>query len=610
MDTAHMHKLTKIKLTVIFSIILCSQPLFAGEGGSPVVSWRFVIIGLFGGLALFLYGMGKMSEGMKKAAGNKMRSILGSLTRNRMIALIVGAFVTMVVQSSSATTVLLVSFVQAGLMSFTQSLGVILGADIGTTITAQLIAFKLTDYALLMIAVGFGLRLVAKADDIRNIGEFILGFGILFYGMKLMSDAMEPLRTYPGFINSMKGLENPLLGILAGTVFTALVQSSGATAGIVIVLAHQGLVTLEAGIPIIFGANIGTCITAGLASIGTSREAKRVALAHVLFKIAGVMIFIFWIPGFAELIRGLAVKFDSDIARQIANVHTIFNVSLGMIFIPFTTFFARLIKRLLPDKEEAADIKLRTRHLDETSISSPALAIDLARAEISHMAETLGLMLKAIIIPFMSDETLIRKEGLAKVEIELLIKEIPTRDELFPQLTLLEGIDMREEEIDFLDEKIGEFLIQIARQEASEDQANEVYGMISISNDIESIGDLIHRNIVRLIAKKRGLDIDFSDEGKEELMIYHHKACRQIALLQEAFAERNLEKATKIMASERKYLDMEAQYRMKHLERVRYDRKESIDTHEVHMELMDLLKQIIVYSSNIAKTFLLKCGPV
>jgi len=493
-------------------------------------------------------------------------------------------------------------------MSLSQSLGVILGADIGTTITAQLIAFKLTDYALLMIAVGFGLQLVAKADDIKNIGELILGFGILFYGMKLMSDAMEPLHTYSGFINTMKGLENPLLGMLAGTIFTALVQSSSATAGVVIVLAHLGLITLEAGIPIIFGANIGTCVTAGLASIGTSREAKRVALAHVLFKIAGVMIFIFWIPGFAELIRGLAVKFGSDIARQIANVHTVFNVSLGIIFIPFTAFFARLIKRLLPEKEEA-DIKLRTRHLDETSISSPSLAIDLARAEISHMAETLGIMLKAIIIPFISDETLIRKEGLAKEEMELLIKEIPTQDELFPQLTLLEGIDRREEEIDFLEEKIGEFLIQIARQEASEDQANEVYGMISIANDIESIGDLIHRNMVLLITKKRELDVDFSDEGKEELMIYHQKVCRQIALLQEAFAERNLEKARKIMASERKYLDMEAQYRVMHLERVRFDRKESIDTHEVHMELMDLLKQIIVYSSNIAKTFLLKCGP-
>jgi phosphate:Na+ symporter len=609
MIIGRLKKQAALPLSVIFFFLLFANTLYAGEESIDSISWGFLIIGLLGGLAFFLYGIEKMSDGLKKAAGNKMRSIIAALTRNRIIALLVGAFVTMVMQSSSATTVMLVSFVQAGLMSFAQTLGVILGADIGTTITAQLIAFKLTDYALLMIAVGFGFKIFAKTENTRNIGEAILGFGILFYGMKLMSDVMKPLRTYPGFLDVMQELENPFLGLLAGTLFTSLIQSSAASIGVVIVLAQQGLITLEAGIPIIFGANIGTCITAGLASIGTSREAKRVALAHVLFKVAGVMIFIFWIPGFAALIRTLAGKFGSDIARQIANAHTIFNVSLGIIFIPFTNLFAGLIQRLLPDREEEAGIKLETWHLDENTISSPALAIDLARAEISLMARALGRMLRAVIIPFMSDEKFIRKEGLTREEIELLIKEIPIQDEFFPQLTLLEGIDLREEKIDFLDEKVGEYLIKIVRQGVSVDQADEVYGMISIANDIESIGDLIHRNMVPLIAKKKDLDIDFSDEGKEELMIYHQKVCRQIDLLKEAFAEIDLEKARNIMAKERKYLDLEAQYRVKHLERIRHDRKESVQTHEVHMELMDLMKQIIVYSSNIAKTFLLKCQP-
>lgn len=609
MIIGRLKKQAALPLSVIFLFSLFAKTLYAGEKSSDSISWGFLIMGLLGGLALFLYGIEKMSDGLKKAAGNRMRSIIATLTRNRIIALIAGAFVTMMIQSSSATTVMLVSFVQAGLMGFTQSLGVILGADIGTTVTAQLIAFKLTDYALLMIAVGFGFKMFAKTDNTRNIGEAILGFGLLFYGMKLMSDVMKPLRTYPGFLDVMKGLENPLLGLLAGTVFTSLIQSSAASIGVVIVLAQQGLITLEAGIPIIFGANIGTCVTAGLASIGTSREAKRVALAHVLFKVAGVLIFIFWIPGFADLIRALAAKFNSSTARQIANAHTIFNVSLGVIFIPFTAFFASLIMKLLPDKEEEASIKLATWHLDESTISSPVLAIDLARAEISRMAKTLGRMFRAVIIPFMSDERFIRKERLTKEEIELLINEIPTQDEFSPQLTLLEGIDMREEKIDFLDEKVGEYLVKIVRQGVSEDQTSEVYGMISIANDIESIGDLIHRNMVPLIAKKKELDIDFSIEGKEELMIYHQKVCRQIDHLQQAFAERDLEKARDIMAKERKYLDLEAQYRIKHLERIRHDRKESIQTHEVHMELMDLMKQIIVYSSNIAKTFLLKCQP-
>jgi len=218
-----------------------------------------------------------MSDGLKKSAGNKMRAILAALTQNRVIAFIVGAFVTMVIQSSSATTVMLVSFVQAELMGFAQAMGVILGADIGTTITAQLIAFKLTDYALVMIIIGFIVRMLGKTDYVKHMGDALLGFGILFFGMKLMSDAMKPLRTYPEFIDLMKGLENPLAGLLIGTAFTALIQSSSAFTGIVIVLSQQQLITLETGIPLIFGANIGTCITAGFASIGMSRDAKRVA---------------------------------------------------------------------------------------------------------------------------------------------------------------------------------------------------------------------------------------------------------------------------------------------------------------------------------------------
>jgi phosphate:Na+ symporter len=327
---------------------------------------------------------------------------------------------------------MLVSFVHAGLMNFTQTLGIILGADIGTTVTAQIIAFKVTDYALIMIAIGFGFQVIPKEDNIRNLGEIIFGFGVLFYGMKLMSDTMEPLRGYEGFINVMKELENPFLGLLVGTVFTALIQSSSASTGVIIVLAHQGVVTLESGIPLIFGANIGTCITAGLASINTSRGAKQVALAHILFKIIGVMIFIFWIPGFAELIRWLSIRFGSDTARQIANAHTIFNVGIALIFIPFTALFSRLITWILPDKEEDMNIMPKVMFLDEGSLSSPALAIELARRELSHMAGTLGRMLKAVIIPFMSDEKFIKKRPLTKEEKELLIKEIPMHDENHP----------------------------------------------------------------------------------------------------------------------------------------------------------------------------------
>lgn len=597
-------------LTLIITFSLASQSI-ASNPDLPKIHWSMLVIGLLGGLALFLYGMEKMSDGMKKTAGSKMRDILRALTKNRVMALIIGAVVTMVIQSSSATTVMLVSFVQAGLMNFTQSLGVILGADIGTTITAQLIAFKVTDYALLMIALGFCMQMAAKSDKIKNIGEIILGFGILFYGMKLMSDTMSPLRDYPLFINVMGQLKNPYMGLLLGTIFTGLVQSSAATTGIVIVLAQQGLISLETGIPIIFGANIGTCVTAGLASISATREAKRVALAHVIFKIAGVLLFIFWIPSFAELIQVLSERFSSDVARQIANAHTIFNVSLAVFFLPFTSMFSRLILIILPIKAEPVNIKMKTKYLDDSAVTSTAVAIELARSEISYMAQILGRMLRGIIIPFMSDKKwIMNEEGLSDDEKEALIKEIPVKDEKHPSLSLFEALDMREEYIDFLNDRINEFLIKIMKKEASIEQTSELYGMISIASDMESIGDLIHRNLLKLIEKKNTLDKDFSYEGKEEILIYHDKVVRQIDRLAEAFAERNIAKAIRIMGRERKYLDLEEQYRIKHLERVSLEKMASVQTHEVHMELMDVLKQIVVYSSNIAKTFLTKCHPV
>jgi phosphate:Na+ symporter len=565
-------------------------------------SWTDIFIGLAGGLAFFLYGMEKMSNGMKTTAGNKMRSILASLTRNRFIALIVGAFVTTVIQSSSATTVMLVSFVQAGLLNLTQSMGVILGADIGTTITAQMVAFKLTDYALLMVAIGFLIKMMGKTEKIKAVGDIILGFGILFFGMKLMSDVMKPLRTYPAFIDLMKNLETPLMGILFGAAFTAIVQSSSATTGVLIVLAQQGLITLEGGIPVIFGANIGTCVTAALAGIGASREAKRVAIAHIMFKLAGVLLFVFWIPQFADLIRSLASKFDSGTARQLANAHTLFNVSLGLFFLPFINLFSKIIYFIYPKKVQPKSQELATWYIEGAMLETPSLAMDLARAEIARIAKLLNRMLAAIIIPFLSDEKHV-SQGADDDDVKLLLKEIPKRDAIFPDLTLLQGLDMREEKIDFLEEKITAYLTHIAQGNITEEQAEEVFGMVSIVKDMESMGDIIHRNMVPLIAKKKMLKFDFSFAGKEELLIYHGKVSKQIRLLEAAFKETNPELAYKIMNKEKKYLDLESKYRARHLKRIILKDEESVATTEIHLELMDLMKQILLYSANIAQTY-------
>jgi phosphate:Na+ symporter len=402
--------------------------------------------------------------------------------------------------------------------------------------------------------------------------------------MKLMGDSMKPLRAYQGFIDVMKGLENPLLALLVGTVFTGIIQSSSAFTGIVIVLAQQQMITLEAGIPMILGANIGTCVTAGLASIGTARDSKRVALAHVIFNVIGAIIFIFWIPIFADIIRVIAAKFNSDTARQIANAHTFFNVTLALIFLPFTSVFARLVLKILPDKAEEKEIEPVTRHLDKSMIATPVLAIDSARSEISRMAKILGQMLGAIIVPFTSKELWL--------------------DERYPQLSLLETIEVREEKLGFLEERIVDYLFQITRQELSEEQVSEVYGMISIVKDMESIGDIIHKKMVPLIDRKEALDRDFSEAGKKELMTYHENVCKQIHRLENTFAEIDPTMARKIVLMEEKYLEFLSQYRSELLTRLTQERKDPLDTRGVYWDLMDLLKQINVFTGNIAKTIL------
>jgi phosphate:Na+ symporter len=407
--------------------------------------------------------------------------------------------------------------------------------------------------------------------------------------MKLMSDAMKPLRTFEPFITMLSHLENPLLGLLVGALFTALIQSSSAFTGIIIVLSQQGLLSLDAGIPMIMGANVGTCITAGLASIGATREAKRVAMAHVMFKITGVLLFIFWIPWFADLIRTISpssdaigiAKLGSEVPRQIANAHTLFNVSLALAFIPFTSFFAKIIMKIYPDIEDEKDLTIATWHLDDSAVETPAMALDLARAEINRMAKITKRMLEAFIKPFLEDD--------------------PGMDQIHTKLTLIEGIEMREKKVDFLEYKVKNYLLQIGQQPLSDSQVPEVFGMITIASHLESIGDVVEHNVMPLVAKKRALDLDFSDEGKDELLRYHMKVVKQIGRLQKTFSELDPKRARKVMTKQEKYKNLEEEYRMSHLQRLHAARQETLKTHEIHTELLELMKRINVYTGEIAK---------
>ena len=575
------NKISYQKIALLFFIATSS--LFAGNSDNTI-SFFLLFTGLFGGMGMFLYGMEMMSDGMKVTAGNSMRTILEKLTSNKYLAVLVGAFVTMVIQSSSATTVMLVSFVNSGLLAFSQALGVILGSNIGSTVTAQIVAFKVTDYALLLIATGSIMSLFSKKETIKNLGLVVLGFGLLFYGMKVMSDTMKPLRSDPAFNSILTSFENPFLGILAGAIFTALVQSSSATTGIVITLASGGSITLEAGIPLIFGANIGTCITALLAGLNASRDAKRVAVAHVTFNVIGVLLFCFWIPTFADIIS----QTSQNIPRQIANAHTIFNIIASVVFIPFTGFIAKTIIHYFPDKEVDRNIeKPAVLHLDDSLVSQPEAAINNAQAEIKGVVGLTERVVGTLVRPFIKGQEL---------------NDIENTDQ-----DLMSGMNQRIEKISFLNQKISDYLITASKSDLSSNQSKELFTLVSIVNYLSSMNDLIKVRFVSLVSKKEGINEDFSDTDQQEAIDYHKRLIKQVNRLDKFFIKFDKEKMEKIIIKGKENTDFEKKYKLDRIKRMKTSSGADIKSSEInqlHSQLMDMLKQVNIFINLIASSLI------
>ncbi len=357
-----------------------------------------IVAGLVGGLALFLLGMDLLSTGLRTLTGHRMKAILARVAGRPVLGALTGAGVTAVIQSSSVTTVLVVSLISASVMTLPQSVGVIMGANIGTTITAQIIAFKVTAIALPLVALGFGAQFFGRNERLRQWGGMILGLGLVFYGMVVMSDAMAPLRDYPPFIDLMVRMDSPVAALLVGAAFTALVQSSSATTGLVIVLAGQDLISLQAGIVLVLGANVGTCVTALLAAIGKPRPAVQAALVHVIFNVLGVVLWLPFVPELAQVARFLAFGDGShvsglvagpvlgpDVPRMIANAHTLFNVVNTALFLGFAGAMARLVQALVPESPATAPAVRFPDHLRPELQSTAALALDAARQQVGDL---------------------------------------------------------------------------------------------------------------------------------------------------------------------------------------------------------------------------------
>ena len=550
------------------------------EGG---IDWAVMTMGLFGGLALFLYGMEMMSDALKAVAGERMKDILAKLTTNRFMGAITGAFVTAIIQSSSVTTVLVVGFITAGLMSLAQSIGVIMGANIGTTITAQIVAFKVTKAALLMIGVGFTMLFASKNERTKHYGGMLMGLGLIFFGMSVMSDAMSPLRSYQPFLDLMKTMENPIVGILVAAAFTGLVQSSSATTGIVIVMASQGFITLPTGIALAFGANIGTCVTALLAAIGKPREAVRAALVHVLFNVAGVLVWVGLIDQLAGFVQAMSPTYPNltgterlaaEVPRQIANAHTVFNVANTLLFIGFTSQFARLVEWLVPDRplEEEA-LVVRAKYLDEELLSTPSLALDRVRLEVLHMGERVQEMMSKIMPAIIAGN----KEQLA-------------------------AIQRMDDNVDVLHAQIIGYLGKISGQSLTETQSAEFLRLMEAVNDLENIGDTIETNLVVLGNERIDERVKISKPTQEVLMGFHEAVNKAVWSAVQAVAQKNEVAAQNVTSMKQEITQIVESAAAHQAQRLVAEEPNRIPAYTIEMDIIEKLKRIYYFAKRMAKT--------
>ena len=500
------------------------------------------VLALLGGLALFLYGMQMMSTGLEAAAGNRMKSILEKLTSNRVKGVLFGAAITAVIQSSSATTVMVVGFVNSGLMTLKQAVWVIMGANIGTTITGQLIALDIGAIAPLFAIAGVGAIMFIKSEKVHHISSIFAGLGILFMGMDMMGAAMSPLKESEAFISLMTKFDNPLLGILVGALFTAVIQSSSASVGILQALASTGMIPLSSAVFVLFGQNIGTCITAVLASIGMKVNAKRTTVIHLLFNIIGTVLFtvICLVTPYVTWIEAMT---PGDPVAQIANAHTVFNIVTTLLLLPFGTHMANIAVRILPDSKKADDEDLRLKYIrpfeSSYAIGHSAVAVSQVRDEVNRMRDMVAKNISDSFDSLVQYDEKLRKKG-----------------------------SEREEYIDFLNKGISEYIVSLMASEMNMSDSRKINGYYAIISNLERIGD--HAvNLAEYGDDMRKWEIDFSDTVKEELNEMKAQCIAALDNLKEVTSE-NVERIlSQAVIIEQKTDDMRDKYFKKQMQRLK-----------------------------------------
>ena len=533
--------------------------------------------GLFGGLALFLHGMQMMSSGLEAAAGNRMKSILERLTANRFMGILLGALITTAVQSSSATTVMVVGFVNAGIMNLNQAVWLIMGANVGKTTTGLLIALDVGALAPIVAFAGVFMMVFLKRPNLQHVGQLLAGLGILFIGMDMMSAAMEPLRGVPAFVYMMATLSNPILGIAFGAVFTALIQSSAASVGILQTLADAGIVEFSGAVYVLFGQNIGTCITAVMASFGASRDAKRATCVHLLFNVIGTIIFTVLVIVFplTELIESLV----PGAMAQIAVMHVVFNLATTILLIPFGDSLARLATRILPntteDKREG-DAGMRLAYLTPVNAGG----------------KDGGLGVSAIVVDQLRNE-LHRMLEMARQNVDTSFKAV-----LYKDVKPLERVEQREQYIDFLNKEISRYISHLIAIETNERGSKVVSCLFAISGNIERIGDHAD-NLAGYTKMLVSQDIAFSQSALEEVRQMRDLSLRAVSALFSAEAGQQ-EWLTQVAQVEQKIDDMTASFRRDQLVRMR-DGTCSDEACILYSELLTDFERIGDHVLNIAQ---------
>ena len=529
-----------------------------------------IAIGIMGGLGLFLYGMNLMGDGLQKSAGSKLKRIIELLTSNVIMGVLVGMVVTMVIQSSSATTVMVVGFVNAGIMSLTQAIGVIMGANIGTTITAQLVSLDVDFLAPVALGIGIVIYMFSNKPKHKNIAEILIGFGILFTGMDFMKEAVKPLAGYQGFTDMLLSFgHHPILGVLMGFAITAIVQSSSASMGMLIALASQGLIPITAALPILYGENIGTCVTSLISSIGASRNARRAAIMHLTFNVLGSMIFMFIL---SKPIVAIVTAIDpTDAARQIANAHTLFNILNVIVLLPFNKLIVKLALKLVPEtKSEQDDDDKVVKYIDDRMIETPSIALANIIKETLRMGEKSKESLNAAM------DGIVDK---SKEKIELSFK--------------------REKLINELQKSILNYLLKLSKASLNEDSRETVDALFNTVNDIERIGDHAE-NIDELAKDIVDLEISFSDVGIGELKDMYNKVVSTYTYALEAMRTSNVELACKVIKMEEQVDMMEKSCRANHMNRLNSSSC-SIESGVIYLDIISNLERVSDHAVNIAQ---------